>query len=669
MGLKGGETYDFKITLENGQAYSIEDVKISSYDRSGYAHFNYYEGVGAYNDDGTLKSGAQVIYVTEETKNTVTANLGGRNYTGLVEILGNLSKATTPVAVRIIGQISAATWKPLDGAANEEVMAEIIDYMEEKGLSRFSQEEIISLGYNTLDTSVYSALDGLSNRINYSGGELDSAYNNCAISNAVHVTLEGIGEDAEIFQWGLTWSNCESIEVRNITFDDYTEDACSFEGSTNATTTDGFDSNNIWVHNNTINEGINYWDVTAEQDKHEGDGGTDFKRSAYITVSYNHYYKNHKTGLIGGSDSQTTACVTFHHNWYEDCNSRLPLGRQANMHMYNNYYDGSTGTNMSLRAGAYAFIENCYFDNAKNPVTTQDGDGKRGVAKIYGCIFSGQSLDEKSYNVTVVTDRAQKVENDNVFAPDFDTNGKVFYYSDGKSDVENMLTAEETKELVPELAGVMRRNDNIDAGGSVTDPEEPTEPDEPENPEPPEETVEAVTSVMFDSYVNNLTDEILQGDGKVYFNADGTVSTTATEENSVISWYGNNTSVLLKTSSVTIGGKTYTNGMQTGGSSNSARRYFEIDLSRYVGKTVTISAYATHTSGTASDEGRCVYVYGSAEDIGSSTEYLAISPSRSMGNKDLVTVTYTLTVTAENCTLYVASDKSIIIYGVELNIS
>ena len=356
-----------------------------------------------------------------------------------------------------------------------------------------SQEELIAGGYNTLNTSQYSILNGLSSKINFDGGEFDSAYNNCNIQNAENVTLEGIGEDAEIFQWGLTWKNCNSVEVRNITFDDYTEDACSFEGSTNATTTDGFNSNSLWVHNNTINEGINYWDVTAEQDKHEGDGGTDFKRSAYITVSYNHYYKNHKTGLIGGSDSQTTACVTFHHNWYEDCNSRLPLGRQANMHMYNNYYDGSTGTNMSLRAGAYAFIENCYFDNAKNPVTTQDGDGKRGVAKIYGCIFSGQSLDEESYNVTVVTDRAQSVENDNIFAKDFDTNGKAFYYSDGKSDVENMLTAEETKELVPELAGVMRRNANIDAGGSVTDPEEPAEPDEPENPEPP--AAETVTYI------------------------------------------------------------------------------------------------------------------------------------------------------------------------------
>ena len=33
---------------------------------------------------------------------------------------------------------------------------------------------------------------------------------------------------------------------------------------------------------------------------------------------------------------------------------------------------------------------------------------------------------KESYNVTVVTDRAQSVENDNIFAKDFDTNGHVW---------------------------------------------------------------------------------------------------------------------------------------------------------------------------------------------------------------------------------------------------
>ena len=44
-------------------------VLVSEYDRSGYAHFKYSQGVGAYNDDGSLKDDAIVIYVTDQNKN------------------------------------------------------------------------------------------------------------------------------------------------------------------------------------------------------------------------------------------------------------------------------------------------------------------------------------------------------------------------------------------------------------------------------------------------------------------------------------------------------------------------------------------------------------------------------------------------------------------------
>ena len=289
-------------------------------------------------------------------------------------------------------------------------------------------------------------------------------------SDAENVTVEGIGEDAGIYCWGFTWSNCNSVEVRNLTFDDYTEDACAFQGSEDAVTVNGFTSNRIWIHHNTINEGNNSWDVCAEQDKHEGDGGTDLKRTAYVTLSYNHYYKCHKTGLVGGGDSQTSACITFHHNWYQSCGSRLPLARQANMHMYNNYYQGSTGTNMSLRAGAFAFIENCYFDNANHPIQTDEGDGRDAFAKVYNSIFVGDQI-ESNQNVTEVDDRAERVGNTDNFLGEqyyyFDTNSDVFYYDgvNGRSDVEVMHDTSEIAALVPSLAGTLRRDFNIELGG------------------------------------------------------------------------------------------------------------------------------------------------------------------------------------------------------------
>ena len=522
LGLKGNSSYDFRIETSDKEIIEIADVHISAYDRSGYAHFGATSGVGAYSNDGTLKSGAQVIYVTEETKNTVTAKFGNKTYTGIGEIMSNLSEAGNPVAIRVIGTISAATWNSLTGSQNTQKMNQLMEYMHSNGLDEIYQDDLIKLGYNTLNTSVYSELEGLSSKINYDEKtndgkleqELDSAYNNCIINKAENVTLEGVGEDAQFFQWGLTWKNGNSIEVRNITFDDYTEDACSFEGSSvkyksgESYSAESFDSTRLWIHNNTFNRGMNYWDVTAEQDKHDGDGATDFKYNAYVTLSYNHYYNNHKTGLIGGDDDQLTANVTFHHNWYEDCESRLPLGRQANMHMYNNYYDGTSNQNMSLRAGAYAFIENCYFDNAKNPILAVGYSGKSGlkdkygVAKVYNCEFEGidvssnythgNSLDKYGL-VKKVTDRTEKVANVNVFNQNFDTDANAFYYADGESDVEIMHATSEVSTVVPQLAGTLHRDSNIDGGtsrpgdteenpstpGGDTDDEEQEQPAQP----------------------------------------------------------------------------------------------------------------------------------------------------------------------------------------------
>lgn len=467
VGLKAG-TYSIKI-VDGAKTYTKDNIVVKAYDRSGYAHFKATEGVGAYNNDGTPKTDAKIIYVDEATKNTVTCKFGSTTYTGIVNILSKASKSTTPLIVRILGQISAATWKSLTYGKSS-LSASDVKGINEKQLpinsDELTQAALIAGGYNQLDTSKYSELEGLESKAIYSSGEYDSFWNNCVINNAKNVTVEGVGTDAQIFQWGLTWKSGNSIEVRNITFDDSTEDACSFEGSGDATDVDAFTSKRIWVHNNTFNEGINYWDICKEQDKKEGDGATDLKRASYITISYNRYYKNHKTGLVGANDACTTANVTFHHNFYDTCVSRLPLGRQANMHMYNNYYYNSTGTNMSLRSGAYALIEYCYFDNAKTPIETKDGEakygGKKAVVKLFNCKVdattnSSYTLNTTNYNIIVVTSRETLVANVNIFNQNFDTDPDFFYYdaTNKKSDVTDLITdIDQVKVLIPQLAGV-----------------------------------------------------------------------------------------------------------------------------------------------------------------------------------------------------------------------
>lgn len=477
LGLSAG-SYDIKVEAAGKTASTRENIAVKAYDRTGYAHFKYTNGVGAYNDDGTPKNDAIIVYVNEENKNSVTVD--GISGEGIVAIMQNANTISKPLIVRVLGQVSAATWKNLDYNSDKKYNGDnhmpisVVKGINGKALPTnndlLTQAELIKGGYNELDTSKYTELDNLDSKIKYTAAkddgtpaEYDSAWNNCSLSNLSNVTLEGVGCDAKIFQWGFTWKTCNSIEVRNLTFEAYTEDACSFEGpqpdeKKECTELSQFQSKNIWVHHNTFNQGKNYWDVCPEQDKHEGDGATDFKRNANVTISYNHYYNNHKTGLIGGGDSQTTANVTFHHNYYEENNSRLPLARQANMHMYNNYYKGSTGTNMSIRAGGYAFIENCYFDNANKPIETKSGSNLNGCVKLYNCTFEGISYAASNY-IKEVTNREDTIENDNIFFEHFDTDPDNFYYDATAKKTKTqsgfeMLSTDQVKTQIPLLAGV-----------------------------------------------------------------------------------------------------------------------------------------------------------------------------------------------------------------------
>lgn len=511
VGLKGGAVYDFKITPSSGAAMTVTDMTINSYDRSGYAHFGKSDGVGAYKDDGTVKSNARIIYLTEANKNNIDGN-----GTSIAQYLKNAANNSTPIIVRVVGTVGSATWNlidygdqygktslgktPLTASLVSQLTPRITDnktgtlategevtyYQDSSSYGYKSGSGTLVGVYNTLnlhptredglyDTSECAAIKGLNSYMKVKSGEYDSCWNDCPISNVSNVTIEGIGEDAEIFQWGFTFKNSSSIEVRNIHFDDYTEDACSFEGNESSVTElSAFKSGNIWLHHNTFDEGMNYWDVCAEQDKGDGDGSTDFKGLKNITIAYNHYIETHKTGLIGGSDSVSTANVTFHHNYYESCNQRMPLGRQANMHMYNNYYSASTLYSISLRAGAYAFIENCYFtESASNryPVELVKGSNGTPSAKIIGCVIDTKKVNDHNdagdAYLYIGNDRNATVNTSGQrFAKNFDTDSSLFYYKDGKSDVSVMFTAEETKTYVPQLAGVQKRGEDVTLGGS-----------------------------------------------------------------------------------------------------------------------------------------------------------------------------------------------------------
>ena len=467
VGISKGE-YSLQV-IAGGKSKEVA-VTVTEYDRSVYAHFNYTNGVGAYKDDGTPKSNAVIVYVNEATKNTASAKIGSKTYRGISNILNAATSSSTPVIMRILGRIAAPTWEhngdqPMikyTKAGDKLTSSEAIKQTKDKfgitlGTGSYKQSDLTKLNFK-LEEGI-TALNGLTSTMTLGS---DCRWNDMSIggssSKPTNITVEGIGTDAEIFQWGLTWNYANSVEIRNITFDDYTEDACSFQGNTKAgSDTAQFNSSRIWIHNCTFNEGKNYWDTSDDQDKGEGDGATDFKSASNITVSYNRYYYNHKTGLVGSGADSYTSNVTFHHNFYDQNNSRLPMVRQANVHMYNNYYRATRSYCLSARNNMYAFVEACYFENCNDTIRTETD----AVVKLYNCKFVGKTYDS-GYAITKATTRGQIVNNANFMNPSKQTSGysidndsSLFYLNnDGTTKVTRLDVADEAKWECVNFAGV-----------------------------------------------------------------------------------------------------------------------------------------------------------------------------------------------------------------------
>ncbi|MCR5350245.1 MAG: hypothetical protein K6E20_04555, partial [Acholeplasmatales bacterium] len=491
VGLAQGSYY-IKVELaDDTTEYKVSNrVEVSSQDRSGYAHFNYTSGVGAYNDDGTLKDDTVVVYVTDDTKNTVQATINGTIYTGLVSILKAQKNSSYPLVVRVLDEIQTTQWDYVDteatfgnGSTDERKFALASYYYNSENDSswdttksssyyRLYESEMKSLGLNSMSNDLASGiteLDGLSSYISYSFKstsssyqELDSYFNMADISNVSNVTIEGIGTNAGMYQWGFTFSNSNSIEVKNLKFRSYPEDAIGIQGGSNS----DMDYANFWIHNCTFDEGINNLDVTYENDKTDGDGSTDFKYAHNLTISYCVYNETHKTNLIGSSNDALQYNVSLHHNYYNSCKARLPLIRQANAHIYNNYYFDTTSTGISTRAKSFVFAEGNYFDgknplmlayevkNSVDPVGTtikainntytsnvtlsdsSSGGLAIGADGIYVLTASGSN---KAYSSNTSATRTTS-SSGSICSPDgltdytnFDTNESLFYYDSTKS--------------------------------------------------------------------------------------------------------------------------------------------------------------------------------------------------------------------------------------------
>ncbi|WP_349254165.1 fibronectin type III domain-containing protein [Paenibacillus sp. RC67] len=344
VGLPSGD-YVMKVEalLSDGSSKNTvsDTLSVMKHDRSGFAFSSqspFKTGSGAYNDDGSLRSNAQVIYVTSETAQTVTldviTNSKGAKTTGngIGDILKLRQKGydKTPLAIRFIGQITKDNMRDQLNSSG---------YLEVKGNAAYSE---------------------------------------------MNMTLEGIGEDTYAYGWGFLVRNAGNVELRNIGMMRFPDDAFSMDTK----------NVNVWVHNNDLF----YGDAGSDADQVKGDGSTDIKGSStYITISYNHYWDSGKSSLSGLSEP-TEYFVTYHHNWFDHSDSRHPRVRVGTIHVYNNYYDGVAKYGVGATTGSSIFVESNYWRNAHDPmmISLQGTDIKDGVAN--GTFSSENGGMIKAYN-------------------------------------------------------------------------------------------------------------------------------------------------------------------------------------------------------------------------------------------------------------------------------
>ncbi|WP_177178244.1 pectate lyase family protein [Amphibacillus marinus] len=210
-------------------------------------------------------------------------------------------------------------------------------------------ELIQALKDKDANTPLTIYVDGTITPSNTSASKID-------IKDVSDVSVIGIGTNGRLDGIGIKIWRADNIIIRNLTIHEVRtgdKDAISVEGP----------SNNIWVDHNEL-----YASLDVHKDYY--DGLFDVKRDAYnITFSWNYVHDSWKAMLMGSSDSDNAnRNITFHHNYFQNLNSRVPSIRFGEAHLFNNYFEGIIETGTNARMGAQLLVENNVFENSVNPL-------------------------------------------------------------------------------------------------------------------------------------------------------------------------------------------------------------------------------------------------------------------------------------------------------------
>jgi pectate lyase len=125
------------------------------------------------------------------------------------------------------------------------------------------------------------------------------------------------------------------------------------------------------------------------------DGMVDIKGgSDFVTVSWNVFRLQKKGNLVGASDNAGETDrghlnVTFHHNWYDQVDERMPRMRFGNAHVFNLYCNNLGGRGIQSTTEAATLVEHVFFLHPRSGSrpTAEENGGPTGTVKVVNSII------------------------------------------------------------------------------------------------------------------------------------------------------------------------------------------------------------------------------------------------------------------------------------------